>query len=98
MEITGTITHIFEVQELTPTFKKKEFIINSGGQYPQSHLVQLTNDKIGVLNKFKIGDEVTCGINLRGRLFTRKSDNTETCMNLIEVWKLNPATESNNEF
>ena len=56
MEIKGTIEAIFETKEFKSGFKKREFVINTGGDYPQS---VKNNAKRGIdLNKKVCQNEI----------------------------------------
>ena len=50
MEITGKIKKVFETQNITASFKKREFVVTTQEQYPQDILIELTQDKTDVLN------------------------------------------------
>ena len=66
MEIQGKIKLIKEVQEISPTFKKRELILTTDEQYPQTLSVEFIQDKTDLLNNFEVNQSVKVGINLRG--------------------------------
>lgn len=92
MELTGTIKSISNVQNPSATFRKRELVLTTEEQYPQSILVEFTQDKCDLLDKFKVGQSVTVGINLRGREWVNPSGDVKY-FNSIIGWKIN-ATES----
>ena len=65
--IQGKITEIKDEQIITPSFKKREFVVTTNEQYPQDVLLEFTQDKCDELNKANIGQEVKVEFNLRGR-------------------------------
>ena len=67
MEIQGKIKLIKEVQEISATFKKRELILTTDEQYPQTLSVEFIQDKTDLLNNFEVNQSVKVGINLRGR-------------------------------
>ena len=67
MEVQGSIKVIGEVQEISATFKKRELVVSTDEQYPQTLSIEFIQDKTDLLNKFEIGQNVKVGINLRGR-------------------------------
>ncbi len=69
MEINGTLEAIFETKEFKSGFKKREFVINTGGEYPQSIKMEVVKDNIDKLGAIKIGTDITCKIDIRGRLY-----------------------------
>ena len=72
MEVTGTIKVIGETQTFgAKGFRKRELVITTDEQYPQSILVEFVQDKCDLLDKFEVGKNVKIGINLRGREWTK---------------------------
>jgi len=69
MEIKGTLEAIFETKEFKSGFKKREFVVNTGGDYPQSVKMEVVKDNIDKLGAIAIGTEVVCKIDIRGRLY-----------------------------
>ena len=67
MEIQGSIKLIGDVQEISSTFKKRELVITTDEQYPQTLSIEFVQDKTDLLNKFEVGQNVKVSINLRGR-------------------------------
>ena len=93
MKVQGTITEIFDTQEVSDKFKKREVVIKTDDQYPQELLIQFTQTKCEALNTYKVGDSVTIDINLRGRRWTNK-EGVDKFFNTIEGWKINNASQS----
>ena len=58
MEIKGTLEAIFETKEFKSGFKKREFVINTGGDYPQSIKMEVVKDNIDKLDTLPIGSDV----------------------------------------
>lgn len=69
MEINGTLEAIFDTKEFKSGFKKREFVVNTGGDYPQSIKMEVVKDNIDKIGTIKVGTEVTCKIDIRGRLY-----------------------------
>jgi len=69
MEISGKLEATFETKEFKCGFKKREFVINTGGDYPQSIKLEVVKDNIDKLDTIKTGTEITCKIDIRGRLY-----------------------------
>ena len=85
MEITGTIVHIFETKKVNDKLTIREFVVNTGGNYPQEILMQLANKNIDKLNDKDVQDTVTVHINIRGR---KASNGDNKWFNTIEAWKI----------
>ena len=88
MEIKGRIAVIMATQQVSEKFAKRDFVIETEGEYKQLNLVQVSQDKCALLDNFKLGDEVEAHINLRGRAWTNPQGETKY-FNTIECWKLN---------
>ena len=87
MEITGRIKKVFETQNITASFKKREFVVTTQEQYPQDILIELTQDKTGLLNQFKEGDLVSVDINVRGREWINPEGEVKY-FNTLQAWKI----------
>lgn len=74
METQGIIKHIGETQVISDKFRKREFVLTTEGNtpYPQHIPIQLTQDKVELINNYNVGDEVKVSINLRGREYNQK--------------------------
>lgn len=68
MEITGKLKLKNEIQTFgTNGFQKRELVITTDEQYPQNINIELHQDKCSLIDNYNVGDEITVGINLRGR-------------------------------
>lgn len=67
MEVQGKIKLVGDIQEITDSFSKRELVIVTQEQYPQTLCVEFVQDKMSLLDDFQDGQEVKIGINLRGR-------------------------------
>ena len=90
-EITGKLYEIFDEQQVSGTFKKREFVLEiQDGNYAQYPKFQLTQDKCNLLDSFQTGQEVKVSFNLSGRPFT-KNGVTSYFTNL-SAWRLEAAS------
>lgn len=87
MEISVKIHSIGQTQQITETFSKREFIVETQEEYKQYLTLQVIKDKCNVLDNFKKGDEVEVSINCKGRLWTNK-EGVEVAFNTLECWKI----------
>ena len=69
MEIKGTLEAKFDTKVFSSGFKKKEFVVNTGGDYPQSIKMEVVKDNIEKMDSIPVGSELTCKIDIRGRLY-----------------------------
>ena len=92
MEATGRIHAIFEAQQVTERFRKREFVLELGDnpRYPQYVLFQLTGDRCERIDDFAVGDPVQVEFSLRGREW--KSPKGEMkYFNSLDVWSVDRA-------
>lgn len=66
MEVTGKIKLINETQTFG-TFQKREFVLTTDDQYPQMIQLELHQDKVDLIDSYKVGDDIKVSINIRGK-------------------------------
>jgi hypothetical protein len=86
-EIIGTIKMIGAEQQVSSSFKKRELVVVTAEQYPQSILIEFAQDKCDELNKYQVGQNVKVGINLRGREWVNPQGETKY-FNQIQGWRI----------
>ena len=97
MELKGKIKLIDQTKSYgTSNFKKRELVLETQEQYPQSILISFQQDKCDVLNTYKVGDLVTIGINIRGKEFVNKQSEVKY-FNEIIGWKINKENQTQPE-
>ena len=87
MEVTGKIKVINPTQVLSEKFSKREFVVTTNEAYPQDLQIQITQDKCSLLDIFKVGENITVSINLRGREWINPQGEAKY-FNTIEAWKI----------
>ena len=97
MEVQGSIKVIGEVQEISATFKKRELVVSTDEQYPQTLSIEFVQDKTDLLNKFQLGQNVKVGINLRGREWENPQTKEIKYFNSIQGWRIELLENSNSD-
>jgi hypothetical protein len=97
MEVQGAIKVIREVQEISATFKKRELVITTDEQYPQTLSIEFVQDKTDLLNKFEVGQNVKVSINLRGREWENPQTKEIKYFNSIQGWRIEILENSNTD-
>lgn len=87
MNITGKIKVIGQTQIVGNNFKKRDLVLVTNDKYPQSVLVEMTQDNCDSLDRFNQGDEVKVAINIRGREWTSPQGETKYFTS-IQGWKI----------
>jgi single-strand DNA-binding protein len=83
----GTIKVINQTQVISESFSKREFVIETDGQYPKPNAFQVTKDKCSLLDNFKVGQQVEVFWNLNGKEWTSPAGEVKY-FNTLEAWRL----------
>ena len=88
MEIQGRIKQIFPSQIIGQNgFEKRDLVIVTEEQYPQTIIIQFTQQRCDLLNNLQVGQNVKVYINIRGREWTNPQGEIKY-FNTIEGWKI----------
>lgn len=88
MEIQGRIKQIFPSQMIGQNgFEKRDLVIVTDEQYPQTIIIQFTQQRCDLLDSLQVGQNVKVYINIRGREWTNPQGETKY-FNTIEGWKI----------
>jgi len=90
MEVTGKVKVVSAEQQVSASFKKRELVVVTAEQYPQSILIEFAQDKCDLLNSLQEGQEVKVHINLRGREWVNPQGEIKY-FNQIQGWKVEPS-------
>lgn len=92
LKLEGKLVAVFEKQQVTDTFAKREFVIETDDQYPQTIKFELTKNKCEDIDNHKIGDDVTVHFNVRGRKWTNK-EGKDTYFVTLNAWRVEAVTQ-----
>ncbi len=89
LTIDGKIHAIFDTQQVTSSFQKREFVleIDSSSNYPQYPKFQLIQDNCSILDAYSKDAEVTVHFDLKGRPYNKPGNPTIYFTNL-QVWRI----------
>lgn len=92
--IIGTVEHFGDVQQVSDTFKKREFVIKvvENPKYPEYIKFELVQDKAEKIELNK-GDEVNVHFNIKGRMWTG-NDGVTKFFNSLQAWKVEMISEA----
>lgn len=93
MQVTGKIKQIYQAEQPSATFTKRDIVVTTEGTYPQHITIQFTQDKCSLLDTFQIGQDVTIDINLNGREYQDKQTGQLKYFNTIQGWKISGAQQ-----
>ena len=85
-EVEGTIKLIMDTQTFGSGFTKREFVVTIGDdRYPQDIKMEVVKDKTSLLDRYKTGQRVKIGFDLRGG-----EHNGRYYVN-VQAWRIHPA-------
>lgn len=87
MEVIGKVKVVGAENQVTSTFKNRKLVVTTDEQFPQHIEIEFTQDKCEKLNGLKPGDNVTVGINLRGREWVSPQGDTKY-FNSVQGWMI----------
>ena len=88
MKITGTLKIKKDTQVVSESFSKREFVLTVvDGAFSNDILIQLTKDKVTLINDINIGDMLEVDVNLKGKEWNSPSGEVKY-FNSIEGWKI----------
>lgn len=95
-ELSGKIIEIYNVNQVNERFKKREFVIekteNNGGMvFTDTIKFQLTQDRVSLIDNFKLGDEVKVNFNIKGNRWER--DGRVNYFINLDAWKIEPVSQ-----
>ena len=99
LKVEGKLYKIFDTQDISATFKKREFVIETDDKYPQLVKFELTQDNCDKISDFKEGENIVVHFNIRGREWTSPKNEVKYFVSL-NAWRLEkeqataPATET----
>lgn len=94
MEVTGKVKFIGETETFgSGGFRKRQLVVTTEEQYPQHISIEFVQDKVDLLNGYKLNDNVKVSINLGGREWINPQGETKY-FNSITGWRIEKA-ESN---
>ncbi len=72
LKVQGRLCEVFPEQAVTDSFRSRNFVIETDGQYPQFVQFQLVQDRCGIVDSHRIGHLVTVHFDLRGKKWQGK--------------------------
>ncbi|MFA7683136.1 MAG: DUF3127 domain-containing protein [Candidatus Dojkabacteria bacterium] len=96
-EISGKIIEIYETQDITASFKKREFVIEHREETGEREFInyikfQAIQERCQLLDSLNLNDRVKVSFSLKGRKW-EKAGQVSYFTNL-EAWKIESAAES----
>lgn len=99
-ELTGKLLEIFPTQEVSASFKKREFVVEKSETsndrvFTDYIKFQLIQDRCSLLENYSVGDEVKVTFNIKGSKW-EKEGRVNYFTNL-DVWRMEKVSQGNNQ-
>ncbi|MEQ8243535.1 DUF3127 domain-containing protein [Fulvivirga sp.] len=95
MNIKGKLLEVSDTQQISDSFKKREFVIEyaENPQYPEFVKFEAIQDKCALLDTFKSGDEIDVYFNIKGRKWNDPKGGVKY-FNSLQAWKIDGVNAS----
>ncbi len=92
MVITGKLHFVEDTKQVSDSFKRRSFVVEyvDNPLFPQYVSFELTQDRVGAIDAFKIGENIEVTFNLRGREWT-SPELVKKYFNTLEAWRVQKA-------
>lgn len=91
MQVTGKLLKVGDVKEFgAKKYPKREIVVETDEKFPQKILIELGGDKTVLSDVYKVGDNISVSINLKGREWTNDKGEVKY-FNSIQAWKIDRA-------
>ncbi len=98
-ELTGNLILKDNTQEVSTSFKKREFVIEvhneRNSDWNDFIKFQLTQDKCALMDQFQTGDKIKVAFNIRGRKWEK--DGKVNYFSNLEAWRVEKASDIQGE-
>lgn len=93
-KISGKIRRISETQVISEKFQKREFVILTNDQYPQSVQLEFTQERVNILDNYNVGSEVEVAFNINGREWKNPQSGEVKYFNTLQAFGINAANKT----
>lgn len=92
MELTAKLLEVEETQQITDSFRKREFVVEyaENPQYPEYVKFELIQDRVDQINEFKPGQEIKVSFNIKGRKWNDPKGGVKY-FNSLQAWRIEAA-------
>ena len=89
MNIKGKLLEKSDTQQISATFRKREFIVeySENPQYPEFLKFELIQDRCDLVDAIQPGQEIDVSFNLKGRKWTDPKGEVKY-FNSLQAWKI----------
>ncbi|MFY0686820.1 MAG: DUF3127 domain-containing protein [Cyclobacteriaceae bacterium] len=95
MNIKGKLLEKFDTQQVTDSFRKREFVVEyvENPQFPEFIKFEMIQANCDQLDSISVGAELNIQFNLKGRKWTDPQGNVKY-FNSLQAWRVEPGESS----
>ena len=86
--LTGKIHKIGDIEEVTSTFTKRQFVVITDETYPQEVAFELIKDRCNIIDSYVKDQVVKVHFNVRGRSWTNPKTKVEKYFVSLNAWRI----------
>lgn len=93
MNIKGRLIEKFDTQQVSDSFRKREFVVEyaENPQYPELLKFELIQNNCDQLDALQLNSDIAVTFNLKGRKWTDRQGKV-VYFNSLQAWRVEPAT------
>ncbi len=95
-ELEGKLIKKYDTQNVSATFQKREFIVETSETYPQKIKFELTKEKCSLLDSLNENDNIKVQFNVNGREWLNPKTNELNYFTSLQAWRIETAGGSSN--
>ena len=100
-EINGKLVEKFDTQEITNSFKKREFVIEKvesagGREFTEIIKFQLSQDRCDLIDPYKTSEEIKVHFNIKGRKWEKEG--RVSYFTNLEAWRIERVAVAQNNM
>lgn len=95
MKIEGKLHAKFDTQQITDSFRKREFVVEyvDNPMYPQYVKFESIQDRTELVDQFNVGDMIEVSFNLKGREWTNP-EGKKVYFTTLDAWRVQKAGQA----
>ena len=99
-EINGKLVEKFDTQNVTASFKKREFVIektesNGGRDFTETIKFQLSQDRCDLIDPYNVNEDIKVHFNIKGRKWEK--DGRVSYFTNLEAWRIERVAQQAND-
>lgn len=100
-EINGKLVEKFDTQEITSSFKKREFVIEKvesagGREFTEIIKFQLSQDRCDLIDPYNLNEEIKVHFNIKGRKWEKEG--RVSYFTNLEAWRIERVAVAQNNM